>query len=333
MPTTIAELSPLLNKIIRGPVVSQLNENNVPLSFIVKHQAMRSGSISENIQLTRNTFGGTYASGANITADTDVVEANFLEGHRRIAVPFKIAGDALAAAKLSNTNGLMDLFVQKVQQSSLDLGQRLATQFYLAAPGVNDMSSLFTIASNTGIYGGISRVTYPTWRANVLLNGGTGRALTTDLMQQAFTETYKQTGRYPTKIVTTPDLLDRYERIFSTYAQEPRTSTAPAMTGFGAMMLHFKTVPVVADHLMPAGNMFFFAGDDAVEFHSMPIATDSYGAGLKPEIIRDANNKITAQVGLQMLGQQGDAISGFLYCYGNYMSRYPNRITRLGDLI
>lgn len=97
----------------------------------------------------------------------------------------------------------------------------------------------------TATVGNIARASYAWWKANVIANGGTARALTLDLMQQAFDESEIEGDTDPGLIVTNHAIKRRYAALLISDKRYPPGGEITLDGGYSA--LEFNGVPLVAD--------------------------------------------------------------------------------------
>lgn len=93
--------------------------------------------------------------------------------------------------------------------------------------------------------GGLAKATYSWWRANMLENGGTNRALSLDLMQQAFDLTEIEGDDKPGFIATNHAIKRRYAALLQADKRYPAGGEIKLDGGYSA--LEFNGVPLVAD--------------------------------------------------------------------------------------
>lgn len=326
MTMDLSYISTVLNQTYQPIIADQLNQNTVLLSRVRK--TLGGGkNIAFDAKVTRAAEGGSYASGADITpgATSHDVEVPAVLAWKRFEVPFKVSGDALAAANAAGPAAYANLFGKQIEDATRNLGIILGSQIYADGTGnsANDMDGLQAALLDSGTYAGISRVTYSAWRATVLANGGVDRALTEALMRQLERTIFTTCGLPPNLIVTTPAIVDKYEALFDSIK---RQDVKDGTYNLGAKELTYKGIPIVRDALCPAGHMYFLSMNNGLSLEQLPPVPMAAGVvlshGQKPILTADGN--VGLQVAIDMLGQTGDAFKGYVKAYMNLKVERPN---------
>ena len=183
------------------------------------------GTLVQPAVLADGSSPGTARSVASITSSTVVV----LSGST--AVP--------AAGGLFKTGSrdLSDTTTAKIRYEVFGLEALVSAS--------NAGNGLGTAAGEDGLIGQITRTGNAWWQANSLLNGGTVRPLTLDLMQNAFDLSEIEGDSVPGLILTNHAMKRRYAGLLVADKRYPAGGDITLDGGYSA--LEFNGTPLVAD--------------------------------------------------------------------------------------
>lgn len=326
-----AALTNVLNQVFRGQLANQLN-NRVPLLSRITKRLGSGKNIAWDVTVESNHNAGSYADGADITGDGATTDVPAILGWKYLKAEFKVTGPAMAQAASGGPEAFAKLLAKEVMGAGRDLAVQLATQIFGDGTGNagKDIDGFAAALTNSGTYAGVSRATYPTWRATVLGNSGTPRALTKPLMDDAEEAVFTASGFAPDLIVTTPKIYKKFEQLFETILRHDPSNGDYRL---GASQLSYKGIPIVRDQYCPAGTMYFFTFDSLAFEQLMPVS-ESDGMelvqGAEPLVMEDGS--LGLQVAVELLGKSGDNYKGFVKLYGNLVVEYPNRNAVITDI-
>ncbi len=270
----LARVTDALPTLLADKVVPQMNRS-APELQLIPFKAGQHKNLTWDVEF-KNASESTDSAldeGAEVTTygDDDIVPAtlNWCDYSESIAV----TGKALSAARGSagGTGGaseLQDLWVHKTMGAVRRLAKNLGRDFWVGPGTGNRMLGLYggaTLTTNsplaaTGSYAGISRGTYAEWAGNVLLNGGSTRPLTFELMRDMRKEIYDACGEMPDLIMCDSTQHEAYGNLFGDnrrYTQEVVIRGQKIVLDGGYRALEFDGIPIIASVNHPAGYMTF----------------------------------------------------------------------------
>ena len=116
----------------------------------------------------------------------------------------------------------------------------------------------------SGALQGLAVASYPYWKANMLGNSGTGRAISEALMQTAI-DTIAQTGDgEASAIYTTFGVRRAYQALLTGTRQYVNTMDLKG----GAKAITYDNMPIIADKDCPTGSMYFL-DESALKFYRL----------------------------------------------------------------
>ena len=146
---------------------------------------------------------------------------------------------------------------------------------------------LENIIDPTQNYANINVSTYPNWVSYVNGNSGVGRALTQDLLLQMEVIILRNGGTF-TAIYTTPELVAKYKKLFTTTVYQ--VSQLGKTPDLGYTGVEYAGRPIIADPYCPNGQMFFINEEDlAVYTFAQEDTSDKQGIQVSIEEIPQAN--------------------------------------------
>jgi len=120
-----------------------------------------------------------------------------------------------------------------------------------------EVMGLQGICSATSTIQGLAPATYSWWKANILANGGTARAITEGLMQTAMDTTETNSDGTVKAILTSFGVRRAYQALLTTTRRYENTMDLKG----GKKALDYNGLPLIADKDAPTGKMFFLDTD------------------------------------------------------------------------
>ena len=338
--TTIAAS---LTTIFEDTITSQINRATVLLQVLPVGPGTTGKNIAWNARFG-SAVGGARAEGADVSTlnNDNKVPATLEFGTYDDA--FGVTGKAMAAARAArNPQELANLFVDELGDCIERLAKGIAIDLYTGTGATDHIMGLLSANGgiiNTGTYATIDRSTYPQWQGTVMSNGSIGRALTFDLMREMRRRIYVASGLKPDLVVTTPELHEKYGKLFG---QQRRYITEITLRGNtikldgGYQMLEFDGIPVLEDVDCTTGNMLFL-NTRYVRVLYLPDQVDSVNnsmsmvglAGTPEEQLGSPSAKLSARI--NPLAREGDSYRFQLICYPQLQVRRPNSCGVIKDL-
>lgn len=286
----------------------------------------------------------SYAEGADVTSGEFTVDAplpaTLSWGHYRSA--FQVSETQLNAAFYSKESGTALITMLKERMlsavgklASVENGDCWTGTGTDGSGNPNIVGLAGGALAATGNYAGISRSTYPLWQGNVLANGGSARALTQDLLEQAEQDIYVASSMRPTLIVCSPGVWRKYISLWA-----PTQRVNDNMQRFDASVsdLSFKGIRVVRDKDAPAGTLLMLTTDviKKVYLPEIPDAqVDAVVAQLTPG---EGTNGAGVDTPLQLpfkfeaLAKTGDSVKFMCKSVLNLMVGRPNAQALVQDI-
>lgn len=339
----LSTIANALTTIFENEIVSQINRATPLLQVLPAGLGTTGKNISWPARFG-SAVGGARAEGAAVvTLNNDSkIPATLDFGTYDDA--FGVTGKAMAAARAAgNPQELANLFVDELMDCVERLAKGIAIDLYSGSGAANVIMGLVASSGaimSTGTYAGIDRGTYPQWAGNVMSNGGVGRALTFDLMREMRRRIYVSSGLKPDLIVTTPELHEKYGKLFGQqrrYVTEIRMRGQNILLDGGYQMLEFDGIPVLEDNDCVAGDMLFLSTrfcrvlQLADQVNEVNQSMSMVGlAGTPEEQFGQPTAKLTARV--NPLGRDGDTYKFQLICYPQLQVKRPNANGVIQDL-
>lgn len=340
---TLALIAEALTVIFEDAIVSQINRATVLLQVL----PVGPGTTGKDIRWVvrfGSAVGGARAEGAAVTVlnNDDKVPAHLDFGTYDDA--FGLTGKAIAGARAAkNPADLQNLFVEELGDSVERLAKGVAVDLYTGTGATDHIHGLVVTGGgimNTGTYAGIDRSSRTQWQGTVMANGGVGRALTFDLMREMRRRIYIASGLKPDLLVTTPELHEKYGKLFGQQRRYIQTITLRGQTitlDGGYQMLEFDGIPVLEDVDCPTGRMLFL-NTKFVRVLQLPDAIDNVNQsmamvglqGTPEEQLGAPTGKLTARI--NPLGREGDTYRFQLICYPQLQCRRPQSCGVIVDL-
>ena len=322
-----------LNQTMAPVLADQLN-NRVQILRLLNKSIAGGKNIAWDVKVATNHLAASYVDGATVNGGASVTNTKIpaILQWKLNKAEFSVSGLALSTAITAGPAAVANLFRDEIADAARDLAVSLSTQLYGDGTGNSgaDIDGLGAAVLDTGTYAGIARATYSTWRGYVSANGGTPRALSKALMDAAEAAVFRASGFAPNVIVTTPEVVIKYEALFDSIK---RQDTLAPVFDVGARSVTYKGIPIIRDARCPAGKMFFLT-QESMSFVQLPPLAMAEGMelvdGFAPIVDPDGN--VGLQVGIELLGKTGDKVEGFVKVYGNLQVRNPNMNAVIVDI-
>ncbi len=249
------QISAITQKVFVKRVVDNILSSNPLLIYMVRKSTKLSGgaTIVQPVALSTNTTATSY-SGAD---EFDVKFEEELQGAEwnwcQYAVTISITG--LDDLRNSGPHAIVNLLRTKVQMGEASLRAEMGAD--LQSDGTNNdskalvgLGAAIDDGTNVQVYGGLSRVTYPTWGAQYSAASGVGRALTMSLLNTNFENCSKDNER-PNLLVTTHGVYSKYMGLL-----QPGTRYASdgILGNMGFQNVLYQNRPLVVDEQVSYAN-------------------------------------------------------------------------------
>lgn len=226
--------------------------NPLMMLFIKRTQLTDGGAtFVAPIRISRNAAGSSY-QGADVipiqydTANVIGAEWNWAQYARALGIT------GLDALRNRGARAVTNLIKTSLEGIEMELREDMGTDLY--SDGTNNNSKAFVgldaavdDGTNVVTYGGVSRTTYPNWKANYYANGGVGRAWTPTLLNTAFDTASKDNDR-PGVIMITHGIYQKH----LTFAQAGIRHYGDASAAdLGFRSLTYQMRPMIVDEMIP----------------------------------------------------------------------------------
>lgn len=208
----------------------------------------------------KNTSAAGYAEGAALPT---AVAHRWLDAKlawKFVWVGVEVTGQTKAQMKgEGGFTGYSDALAVEVEQSLLDLRDKINTMLLATTVGANDIDSILTGVDDAVTYASINPATFTEWKSYSNNNTGTNRALTIALMQDVKTSV-EDTPRFGnvSVVMTTPSIWNTYGNLLTSL----RRFSPQAKLDGGFQALDFEGVPVVKVPSHPANRLLFLSEKD-----------------------------------------------------------------------
>jgi hypothetical protein len=228
--------------------------NNVYLATpILKRFSDKAKKVSGGLQIqvpvvsSAPSGGGSYSDLDTLTISrTDNISAAVYDW-KQYYEPVRVS--RLDLAKTSGDAGKLDLIASKIKIAEMNLAENLSDGIFSDGTGNSgkDITGFAAMISTSSTYGGIAVADMSTWAAQVLLNGGTDRALTLALIQ-SLDGACTDGKEAPTLFVARQNVYDEAYNLFTAFQRIE--SEEMGKLGFKSLMINGK--PLVVDSHAPA---------------------------------------------------------------------------------
>jgi hypothetical protein len=264
---------------------------------------------SVNRQLWGDGTGALTVCGTTSNSTTVVVAST-----RKLRVGMRI--DVLVTADGTTSTGATDRVVSSITDAThfVISGAAITTDntfsVYVMGSRNYEIMGVEGIFSATSTLQGLDVATYPFWKANVLSNSGSARAISEVLMQTALDTTEQNSAGKTSAIYTSYGVRRAYQSLLAALKQY----TNPLELKGGFTALDYNGLPLIADKDATPGKLFF-ADESQLKFYRMSDIEwmQEDGAVL---------SRVSGQ----------DAYEGILYLYHELGTSMRNAMTVLSDI-
>lgn len=282
-----------------------------------------------------DTVQGQMFSGFDVLDNTVANDRRLLTFEPK-AAQFPVALDRISVNLNSSAgeNAFLDLVQVEVKSAAQKFAQFLANAMYTGTGLGQEFNGLSPVivddGSQTVIYGGLSRTTYPTLKATVTSLGG---ALTLTAMRALY-DSISDGGTEPTEIYTTYAVRSAYVALATPFINIMRgndsLSTNAAELGFTKTT--YMGMPIYADKMCPTG-MLFMIDAEYLSFYAVNPAEEESISVAPGKDLEDAMYTGVAGFGISWTGWNESpnqyAYVGRLILQGNLISENPRRLGKL----
>ena len=320
------------DKMLAKCVDTVLNSNILALRLLSKSKKWSGASIQVPIKYAKNTTGGSF-SGLDTfsTSVTDNrVKAQFFPSFVHIDSVLPLT-ELSVNENSDQSEAIINLMSITLQSDTEDLADLVGDQMYGDGTGNSNKDILGLGAAVddgtvTPTYGGLSRVTYPTFASTVTASGGT---ISLDKLS-ALHDAVSSGTITPTLGVTTKAVFSLLEKLF---VPQDRISKSVDMmrkgmtVGGGATAIFWRGVEIVADEKCPAGKLFLI-NEKYMDWYALPMA-ETVPIKYKRQI--EGNDYEDTPVGYGfsfsdwITPTNAAAKIGHIYLGGNLVNRDPKR--------
>lgn len=337
----LSVITGVLASLFEDRITSQLNR-----SVVLAQLLPVTGGQGKNIQWvvrsgTAVPAGAVIADGADVTVFNSDTKTPAVLQWSVYHDAFAISGLSYTAAMAAgNPAELAGLFAEETEESVTRVAAAVGSDLYTGTTGIIGMLGAGGGLKATGTYAGINRATVTQWAGNEILNGGTPRALTFDLMRETRRAIYNASGEKPDLIVCSPKQHEKYGLLFQNerrYMDNVRLRGQNIQLDGGYQVLEFDGIPVVEDQFCPDDQMLFLSTRH-VNLKYLPSGPDGINQasgmqslhGHPEEQFGGSPMQMGARV--QPLAITGDSFKFAMYVYTQMCVKRPNACAVLGDL-
>lgn len=263
-------------------------------------------TLSFSVEFTAGSDADAVAEGSDVSAGemtTDKpVPATLQTGLYRTA--FALSDSEIKKAALSNGSAaaLIDILGDRVFTKAARLASKINKDLFAGTGtnlgGYNNIIGMDSVVAATGSYAGIDPATYTEWASGVLANGGTPRALTVGLLDQAEELLFLQCGRKPNFIMTTSGVRRSYSNLFEQVRRVVSDGMGSLSMNAGASEFFYAGIPVQRDKDCTSGCLYMGV-------------SDFMGIEFLPPLGMDRDTVVAKQKTLQgTTGKPGERVTG-----------------------
>lgn len=207
---------------------------------------------------------GLLATCGTTTASTTVV----VDSTRRLRAGMRI--DIIKKADGTTGTGAVNVTVSSITSATQFVvsGSAITTDstygIYIQGSKGLELMGMQGIFSATSVLEGVDPASNPWWKANILGNSGTNRAISEVLMQTALDTTEQNSMGSATALYTSYGVRRAYQSVLSALKQY----TNPLQLKGGYTALDYNGKPLIADKDAPL-NSIYFTDETALKFYRM----------------------------------------------------------------
>lgn len=295
---TYADISAALSQSFETELYHQFNREATFLAELPARPASDK-TLSWDVEFTAGADADAVQEGSDVASGemtTDKpVPASLGTALYRTA--FALSDSEIKKAALSNgsAEALIDILGDRVFTKAARLASKINKDLFTGTGtnggGFANIIGLYTAAAASGSYAGIDPGTYTEWKSVVLGNGGTARALTVGLLDQAEEQLFAQCGRSPNFIMTASGVRRSYSNLFEQVRRVVSDGMGSLRMNAGASEYFYAGVPVQRDKDAPAGKLIMGVSDFmGIEFLP-PLGMDKDTVIAKQKMLQGTTGK------------------------------------------
>lgn len=344
-----AAIADALGQAIAPQLYRQWNRSAVAAALIEARVDTRGNE--HNVAIDAEFSGSVDAAAVDEGSDVDSSEYDSdidvpgTLGWSEYRTAFQItqrAIDAAAASRGITADDLVDLFAERADSKGARLISRINKDIYTgtgtSGGGKPNIVGLFGGSTDaTGSYAGILRGTYGEWAGNVLGNGGTPRALTQSLLDQAEEAVYVATGEPASFILCSTGVFRKYKSLFEEVRRLSTDGRGPLTYEAGATSLFYNGIPLIRDKDCPSGKLIF-CNQAYVKMKFLPPAgrtKDAVYSDMRTLSGRGQDAPVTVTqipFRIELLGKTGTNYKAMLYTTLQLCVTKPNAFCQVTDI-
>jgi len=302
---TYADIAAGLSQTFEQELYHQFNREATFLSTLAAKPASDK-TLSWGVEFTAGADADAVAEGSDVAAGemtTDKpVPAVLPTALYRTAFALSDSEIKKAAISMGSPDALVDILGDRIFTKAARLASKINKDLF-AGTGTNgggfqNIIGIYTAAAASGIYAGIDPTTYTEWKSNVLGNGGTPRALTVGLLDQAEELLFTACGRSPSFVMTSAGVRRSYSNLFEQVRRVVSDGMGSMSMNAGASEYFYAGVPVQRDKDATSGKLIMGVGDFlGIEFLP-PLGMDKDTVEKKMRMLQGS------------IGKPGDRLTG-----------------------
>jgi hypothetical protein len=292
-----ADVAAALSQTFEKELYQQFNREATFLSIIPAKPATDK-TLSWDVEFTGLADAGAVLEGSDVDtsemATDKAVPATLPTALYRSAIWLTDSEIKKAAISMGSPDALIDILGERILGAGSKLASRINKDLFSGtgtngAGAPNIIGMLGGAVSASGVYAGIDPATYVEWKSPLIANGGSGRPLTVDLLNQAEEQLFLQCGRSPDFIMTTSAVRRGYSSIFETVRRVVSDGMGGMRMNAGATELFYQGQPVIRDKDAVAGSLIMGVSDFlGVEFLP-PLGMDKNSVVAKMATLQGTN--------------------------------------------
>jgi hypothetical protein len=247
---------------LTGPTIKAARSNEGAFIRAVDSE-MRGLERDMKSSMNRQVFGdgtgllATVAASGSATSTVVVDSTAKLRVGMPIDIIVKTTGAATAGVAGTSVASITDATTFTITDTLA--GSPAATYgVYIAGSRNNEMMGLSGIVSDTSTLQGLDVATYPWWKAKVLANSGTNRAISDTILQTALDTLEANSSGKATALYTSYGVRRAYQALLT--ATKHLVNTQELKGGYKA--LTYNDLPIIADKDAPANKIFVVDEDE-----------------------------------------------------------------------
>ena len=247
---------------LTGPTIKAARSNEGAFIRAVDSE-MRGLEKDMKASMNRQVFGdgtgllATVAASGSGTSTVVVDSTAKLRVGMPIDIIVKTTGAATAGVAGTSVASITDATTFTIADTLA--GSPAATYgVYIAGSRNNEMMGLSGIVSATSTLQGLDVATYPWWKAKVLANSGTNRAISDTILQTALDTLEANSSGKATALYTSYGVRRAYQALLT--ATKQLVNTQELKGGYKA--LTYNDLPIIADKDAPANKIFVVDEDE-----------------------------------------------------------------------